>query len=207
MLVSAPDLSAVIAKRGLEAEIKGLLWPYPDRLVTQTLHGDSKKLDDSGSDDGGYMDAFRRNLDRLFEREHARFLEHITQSSTHHTSSITFKTHLMLQPTPICVWIWNQLILPTNARSATRRSRNMVQTPVPTTFVLPVLIVFSPKFVPIVDKFFNFILSRMYFSIHQLLLQMSNNSSTLVSSNFQIGESVSMLKYRNFFFFYNYNAG
>jgi hypothetical protein len=45
-----------------------------------------QELDDSGSDDGGYMDAFRRNLDRLFEREHARFLEHITQSSTHHTS-------------------------------------------------------------------------------------------------------------------------
>jgi hypothetical protein len=42
VLVSAPDLSAVIAKRGLEAEIKMLLWPYPDRLVTQTLHGDSR---------------------------------------------------------------------------------------------------------------------------------------------------------------------
>ncbi len=34
-----------------------------------------QELDDSGSDDGGNMDAFRRNLDRLFEREHARFLE------------------------------------------------------------------------------------------------------------------------------------
>jgi hypothetical protein len=34
-----------------------------------------QELDDSGSDDGGNMDAFRRNLDGLFEREHACFLE------------------------------------------------------------------------------------------------------------------------------------
>ena len=64
MLVSAPDLSAVIAKRGLEAEIKGLLWPR-QALNANPPRG-QQELDDSGSDDGGYMDAFRRNLDWLF---------------------------------------------------------------------------------------------------------------------------------------------